>query len=531
MFESRFSAGATENLSVWGKPHARTAAWSYDLEGHMKKCVERYCQLANKKTEQLYKVSSLCLDDHLFQKDELESVGDLSNICSQIVLKCLYLARTGRPDILWSVKKLARSATKWTRACAKRLARLISYIHHTSDNRRNCHVGNTAQHCRLGLFPDSDFAGDLEDLNQTRDESYVSLEVEHLFLVLDVPETNVSVQQFYRFRIISLDAGLRMDRILALDLWDVVIGRVIPQQETVRDITNPDPKQKGNRDEEQLSHVDYVTTNANSFQGQSQLYIFSDNEAVIKMIIRCTRPTMWHVWLVVRQNQFGPQDPNQICWHQKPTRKHVNQRKPHTWPVGPSLSFVEYHELLDVFFQPFSFQQKAECHVQGSSGKYSERSVGSVETETNEFGVKEPPGGEERSSARFERSKQLGNQRIGSELCFIPWQETDAKHQPKPNNVFSREATRRHSIYQHQEMEAERRIFKLSPRQETGARWGYLQISDHRYLEKVFKNLRKKLNLAGDAPVIGIEASKTNVLIWGLFMSTTVEAAIHLGPN
>ena len=65
----------------------------------------------------------------------------------------------GRRDILWSVNKLARSVTKWTRACDKRLSRLISYIHHTNDHRPYCHVGNTAQHCRLGLFQDSDFAG------------------------------------------------------------------------------------------------------------------------------------------------------------------------------------------------------------------------------------------------------------------------------------------------------------------------------------------------------------------------------------
>ena len=58
-----------------------------------------------------------------------------------------------------------------------------------------------------------------------------------------------------------------------------------------------------------------------------------------------------------------------------------------------------------------------------------------------------------------------------------------------------------------------------------------MQISDFRYLEKVFKNLQKELNLAENAPVIGFEALKTNVLIWGLFMSTTMKAAIHLGPN
>ena len=39
----------------------------------------------------------------------------------------------GRPDILWSVNKLARSITKWTKACDKRLNRLISSIHHTCE--------------------------------------------------------------------------------------------------------------------------------------------------------------------------------------------------------------------------------------------------------------------------------------------------------------------------------------------------------------------------------------------------------------
>ena len=55
----------------------------------------------------------------------------------------------------------------WTQACDRRLARLISHIHHTNDFRQYCHVGNTAQHCRLGLFQDSDFAEDLEDSKST----------------------------------------------------------------------------------------------------------------------------------------------------------------------------------------------------------------------------------------------------------------------------------------------------------------------------------------------------------------------------
>ena len=118
-------------------------------------------------TQQLYKVSVPCIDDHHFKEEETKSVGELSTTCSQIVLKCLYLARIGRLDILWSVNKLARSITKWTEACDKRLNRLISYIHHTSEYKQHCHVGNTAKQCRLGLFQDSHFAGDLEDSKST----------------------------------------------------------------------------------------------------------------------------------------------------------------------------------------------------------------------------------------------------------------------------------------------------------------------------------------------------------------------------
>ena len=127
-------SGAMEKLPdtrAPGKPDADTvSSCSNDMEGHAKKCVERYHELANLTTEQLYKVATPCLDDHHFKEEEEENVcvGELPTVCSHIVLKCLYLARIGRPGIRWSVNKLARAVTKWTGACDKRVARLISYI-------------------------------------------------------------------------------------------------------------------------------------------------------------------------------------------------------------------------------------------------------------------------------------------------------------------------------------------------------------------------------------------------------------------
>ena len=87
MFESRISAERVEKLPF--PRNLRISSWSYDMAGHAKKCVERYCELANKTTQQLYKVSTPCIDDHHFKEEEMKSVGALSKICSQIVLKCL----------------------------------------------------------------------------------------------------------------------------------------------------------------------------------------------------------------------------------------------------------------------------------------------------------------------------------------------------------------------------------------------------------------------------------------------------------
>ena len=261
-------------------------------------------------TQQLQKVSTPRIDDHHFKEEEMKSVAELSQVCSQIVLKCLYLARIGRLGMLWSVNKLARSITKWTKACDKRLNRLISYIHHTSEYRQYCHVGNTGQQCRLGLFQDSDFAGDLEDSKSISGGILCNCG-SHMFVPTSwmcKKQTSVS-HSSTEAEIISPDAGLRMDGIPALTLWDLVIE--VFRSEPIK-TEGPKRVLRGNpsaivvksnmHNPISIKHTNVIPTNIGHIpsntknSGSSALsYVFDDNEAVIEMIIKGRSPTVTHV--------------------------------------------------------------------------------------------------------------------------------------------------------------------------------------------------------------------------------------------
>ena len=96
MFESRMSVGATGKLPGCEKLQAQIVPWFYETEGHVHKCVERYCELANKQVEHFFSIfffkfllGSKQQVDHQFKQEDLESVAELSEACSQIVFKCM----------------------------------------------------------------------------------------------------------------------------------------------------------------------------------------------------------------------------------------------------------------------------------------------------------------------------------------------------------------------------------------------------------------------------------------------------------
>ena len=158
---------------------------------------------------------------------------------------------------------------------------------------------NIAKQCRLGLFQDSYFAGDLEDSKSTSGGT-LCVFGSHTFVPISwmcKKQTSVS-NSSTESEIISLDAGLRLDGILALDLWDLVVsvlGNMTQTTERPGRLVNIERSQKSEGKINVLDNIDCVPSNVQSSHQEALLYVFEHNEAVIKMIIKGRIPTMRHV--------------------------------------------------------------------------------------------------------------------------------------------------------------------------------------------------------------------------------------------
>ena len=99
--------------------------------------------------------------------------------------------------------------------------------------------------------------------------------------------------------IISLDTGLRLDVLLALELWDLIVS-VLGNVSCVSNRSGqPDndvhKHHKSQKKINVMENIDSIPSNVLSSRQEALLYVFEDNEAVIKMIIKGRSPTMRHV--------------------------------------------------------------------------------------------------------------------------------------------------------------------------------------------------------------------------------------------
>ena len=149
-------------------------------------------------------------------------------------------------------------------------------------------MGNTAKQCRLGLFQDSDFAGDLN--SKSTSGGTLCVFGSHTF----VPRIWVCKKQTAvshsstEFEIISLDTGLRLDGLPALELWDLIVsvlGNISHISRTEKPVNGENKHHKSH------NKID-VFSNVQSARQEALLYVFEDNEAVIKVLMKDRSPTM-----------------------------------------------------------------------------------------------------------------------------------------------------------------------------------------------------------------------------------------------
>ena len=96
-----------------------------------------------------------------------------------------------------------------------------------------------------------------------------------------------------------MDTGLRLDGLPALELWDLIVS-VLGNVSRVSDGSGkPDndvhKRHKSQKKIDVMNDTDSVLSNVQSARQEALLYVFEDNEAVIKMISKGRSPTMRHV--------------------------------------------------------------------------------------------------------------------------------------------------------------------------------------------------------------------------------------------
>ena len=90
-----------------------------------------------------------------------------------------------------------------------------------------------------------------------------------------------------------------MDGIPVLDLWDLIVavlhGNTNQSEQVQGNLSTSRTRKKIPGKIDDLTNVDFVSSNANSSRKEAVLYIFEDNEALIKMIMKGRSSTVIHV--------------------------------------------------------------------------------------------------------------------------------------------------------------------------------------------------------------------------------------------
>ena len=293
--------------------------------GVFRQCAEVYCDLAKIKPETVRNVATPGIDDHLLKPEEFEQPGNLSLDAAEIIMKAIYGARLVRYELLWPICSSAREVSKWTRACGKRLHRLMCYIHHTPDHSLESFVGDDAQHCHVVLYSDADFAGDLIQAKSTSG-MYLAIVGPNTFAPITacckkqtcVPHSSTESE------IVAVEQAMRTEGFQALAFWDLgaELFSSAPAQKAETHAVIPKSCEL-NPYSERFDPAKYFAYTRRPKQ-KTCLIVAEDNEAVIKLAKKARSMALRHL---PRTHRIDLHWLSEVCPHHRVMMKYVNAKQ------------------------------------------------------------------------------------------------------------------------------------------------------------------------------------------------------------
>jgi len=265
------------------------------------------------------------MDDHQLKPEDFEQEGLLSKDAAKIIMKALYGARLVRFELLWPICSSARQVTKWTRACDKRLHRLMCYIHHTEDMSLESFVGDEAQHCHPVLFSDADFAGDMVTAKSTSG-CYLAIVGPNTFAPVTASckkQTCVS-HSSTESEIVAAEQGIRTEGLQVLAFWELVTELLGTAPSKVAETQSGRPKDlEMNPYSENFNPGKYFAYTRKPGH-TTVLIIAEDNEAVIKIIKKARSMALRHL---PRTHRIDVQWLFEVCSHPRVRMLYVNTKQ------------------------------------------------------------------------------------------------------------------------------------------------------------------------------------------------------------
>ena len=130
---------------------------AFNVREYMKSAVEMYLKLSGAET--IEGAPTPFLPKGSILPEEWEEKGQLEEHACAVLMKLLWGARLGRPDVLRAITHLATLVSKWSKACDRMLHRLMAYVSQSTDYTLVGYINDLPEDLWLEIYTDSDFSG------------------------------------------------------------------------------------------------------------------------------------------------------------------------------------------------------------------------------------------------------------------------------------------------------------------------------------------------------------------------------------